>query len=487
MTVPFATADVARTASVNGRSLALGSAAPHDSLLDWLRSQGLTGAKEGCAEGECGACAVLVARPRADGAEGSQWVALNACLPPAHAFAGQEIVTAEGLGTPTDLHPVQAAMAADGGSQCGYCTPGFVCSMAAEYYRPGRGATPAEAAPDAQAGEHDEHALSGNLCRCTGYRPILEAMAAVGSPADADPFVARGAQPPPTAIAVDVQAAGQRFVRPASLDEALVLLSEHPDAVPVAGATDLGVQVNLAFSRPPLLVALDRLAELRTLQVGDTELVLGAGLTLTEIEQRTAGRIPLLDLLWPQFASRLIRNAATLGGNLGTASPIGDSAPALLALDAVLVLASSHGTREVALTDYFTGYRRTVRRPDELIAAVRIPVPAPGVAAFHKIAKRRLDDISGVAVAFRLDLVDGVVTGAGIGLGGVAATPIRARATEAALVGRPWSEQTAAEARAVLATEGTPMSDQRASAAYRAAVLATALPRLHHESTGGRS
>jgi len=354
MTVPFATADVARTASVNGRSLALGSAAPHDSLLDWLRSQGLTGAKEGCAEGECGACAVLVARPRADGAEGSQWVALNACLAPAHAFAGQEIVTTEGLGTPTDLHPVQAAMAADGGSQCGYCTPGFVCSMAAEYYRPGRGATPAEAAPDAQAGEHDEHALSGNLCRCTGYRPILEAMAAVGSPADADPFVARGAQPPPTAIAVDVQAAGQRFVRPASLDEALALLSEHPDAVPVAGATDLGVQVNLAFSRPPLLVALDRLAELRTLQVGDTELVLGAGLTLTEIEQRTAGRIPLLDLLWPQFASRLIRNAATLGGNLGTASPIGDSAPALLALDAVLVLASSHGTREVALTDYFT-------------------------------------------------------------------------------------------------------------------------------------
>jgi xanthine dehydrogenase small subunit len=192
--------------------------------------------------------------------------------------------------------------------------------------------------------------------------------------------------------------------------------------------------------------------------------------------------VPLLAQLFPQFASRLIRNAATIGGNLGTGSPIGDAAPVLLALEASLVLASVDGEREVALSDYFTGYRQSVRRPDELIKSVRIPLPPAPLAAFHKLAKRRFDDISSVAIGFALQVSDGVVTRARIGLGGVAAMPIRALATEAALEGRPWTEETAQAAAEVLAGEGTPIDDHRASAAYRAAMLGQSLRKLYAES-----
>ena len=232
-------------------------------------------------------------------------------------------------------------------------------------------------------------------------------------------------------------------------------------------------------------MAVDRLPELRGITSTSEWVEIGAAETLTEIERRLDGRVPLLAQLFPQFASRLIRNAATLGGNLGTGSPIGDTPPVLLALEAELVLASVEGERVVPLAEYFTGYRETVRRPDELIQAVRVPRPVAPVTAFHKIAKRRFDDISSVAVGFALDVTDGVVRRATIGLGGVAATPVRARATEAVLVGRPWNAETVAAAAEVMTREGTPMSDHRASAAYRAAMLGEALRKLHdrHPST----
>jgi xanthine dehydrogenase small subunit len=222
------------------------------------------------------------------------------------------------------------------------------------------------------------------------------------------------------------------------------------------------------------VVAIDRLPELRTLTT-DGPIEVGAGLTLSELEEALGDAVPLLTEVWPLFASPLIRNAATVGGNLGTASPIGDLAPALLALDSSLVLASVEGDREVALADFFTGYRETRLAPGELIRAVRIPQPLAGRTGFHKIAKRRLDDISSVAVAFAFDVDDGVVTRARIGLGGVAATPIRATATEAALEGRPWTDETIEAAAVVLSGEGTPIDDQRASAAYRSAMLGNAL------------
>ena len=448
--------------TVNGAARVLDDAQPPVTALDWLRAIGLTGAKEGCAEGECGACAVLVARPGVD--TPTEWTAINACLIPAASLADQEIVTAEGLGTPDALHPVQRELAVRGGSQCGYCTPGFVCSMAAEFYRPGRDA-------------FDHHALSGNLCRCTGHRPIVDAAEALGPPAADDPLAARTTSAAPPAC----PQRGSGWVRPGSLDEALDLLAE-PGAVAVAGSTDLGVEANLSGARPALLVAVDRLDELRALAVGDDAVEIGAALSLSEVERRLAGRIPLLDAVFPQFASRLIRNGATFGGNLGTGSPIGDLPPALLALDAELVLVGPGGERSVASTEFFTGYRRSVLQPGELIARIRIPLPLAPVTAFHKIAKRRFDDISSVAVAFALDIVDGAVRTAAIGLGGVAATPIRATAAEQALVGAPWTPDGIAPAAAALATTGTPLDDHRASASYRTAMLGQALPRLLAET-----
>ena len=479
--------------TVNGRTRELGEVGGHVTLLDWLRAGGLTGGKEGCAEGECGACAVLVARP--DGPDRTRWVAVNACLVPAAAFDQQEVVTAEGLGQPGQLHPVQREMADRGGSQCGYCTPGFICSMAAEYYRPGR--RPAarverrlngSGTADHEHGPNgfDLHALSGNLCRCTGYRPIRDAAYALGQPDSGDPFLARLAEPAPPAAATTTSSAQGSYVRPADLAGALDLLAVHPDAQLVAGSTDWGVELNIRHARAALTIGIDRLEELREFSLRPDRIDVGAALSLSEIESRLDGRVPLLADLFPQFASRLIRNGATLGGNLGTASPIGDAPPVLLALDASLVLASATGEREVLLADYFTGYRQSARRPGELIKTIRIPLPLAPVTSFHKIAKRRFDDISSVAVAYALTLDDdGRVASVRIGLGGVAATPLRATAAEEALKGRPWTRETISAAADELARAGTPMSDHRASEGYRIAMLRNSLLKFYAENPGG--
>jgi xanthine dehydrogenase small subunit len=502
--------------TVNGRERDC-DASPHTNLLDWLRDEGLTGSKEGCAEGECGACAVLVSRP--DGSGRSRWTSINACLPPALAFDGQELVTAEGLGTAPgagavgDLHPVQREMAERGGSQCGYCTPGFICSMAAEYYRPERQASAGPAATEADAGtdtkadagtdtgtdavgvEHaadhecgpngfDLHALSGNLCRCTGYRPIRDAAYALDVPRDTDLLWRRQDSAAPAARPTRTTGEVQ-FVRPRSLEELLECVEENPRAKLVCGSTDVGVEVNLRHSRPPVVLAVDRLEALRSIEVGTDRIEIGAALTLSEVERGLGGRVPMLTHLFPQFASRLIRNAATFGGNLVTGSPIGDSAPALLALDASVVLVSRDGERDVPLAEYFTGYRESVRQEHEILRAIRIPLPLAGSTAYYKIAKRRFDDISSVSAAFALQVEGGIVSSVRIGLGGVAATPIRARRTEDVLVGRAWDATTAAAAAATMATEGTPIDDMRASALYRSAMLRQAVLRFFAQTRSG--
>jgi xanthine dehydrogenase small subunit len=477
---------VAAEVMINGRNMPLGDVPVWTTALDFLREQGLTGCKEGCAEGECGACSVLIARPGV--AAETEWVAINACLVPAATLDGQEVITAEGLGCAEALHPVQYEMAVRGGSQCGYCTPGFICSMAGEYYRPDRAreADPADPSdPEHGPNGFDLHALSGNLCRCTGYRPIRDAAYALGEPAPSDVLAARSAQPAPAPVATRLSRDGLSFTRPATLAEAVEILHQRPQTTVIAGCTDHGVEVNLRGKRPEAVLAVERLAELRGLSVGTDWIEIGAALSLTEIERRLDGRVPLLAEMFPQFASRLIRNGATLGGNLGTSSPIGDSAPVLLALGARLVLACVDGEREVELADYFTGYRTSVRHDRELIRFVRVPLPLAPLTAFHKIAKRRFDDISSIAVAFAIDHDDaGIVQRARIGLGGVAATPLRATATEAALIGRAWSRETVTEAAEILGAEGTPMSDHRASTRYRAAMLRSSLLKLHAETNG---
>jgi xanthine dehydrogenase small subunit len=463
--------------TLNGRPRVIPGVLPHTTLLGWLRSQGLTGSKEGCAEGECGACAVLLSRPvRSEdwGEGGTRLESVNGCLLLLAGLHGQEIRTVEGLGSVADLHPVQRELAVRGGSQCGYCTPGFVVSMAAEYYRPER-----------EAGEHSNgfelEAIHGNLCRCTGYRPIRDAALALGMPAAADVLATALTRPSPLPRPLALRTSGGEFHRPGTLEEALQLLSQHPEARILAGGTDWGVDVNLKHARAAVTIAVEHLPELNTLTWTEESLELGAGLSLSELERRLGGAVPLLRDWFPQFASRLIRNRATLGGNLGTASPIGDSPPVLLALDAGVLLVSASGEREVRLADYFTGYRQTLRHPDELIRAVRIPLPLAPISAFYKVAKRPLDDISSVAVGIALELEHGTVTAMRIGLGGVAATPIRALKTEAALTGQPWNMATVRRAAEVLKQEGTPQDDHRASAAYRAAMLEQTLLKFHAE------
>ncbi|RBP61258.1 xanthine dehydrogenase small subunit [Brevibacterium sanguinis] len=477
----------------------------HTNALDFLRGQGLIAAKEGCAEGECGACAILVARP--DGDDGTRWTSVNSCLLPAAALDGQEVVTAEGLADGDRLHPVQEEMAVRGGSQCGFCTPGFICSMTAEYYRPERAAdaaaSNAPATGSASEGDHhcgpngfDLHSLSGNLCRCTGYRPIRDAAYALGRPDSEDALAARRQRPAPAPRTTDLRTIDTptgdvgRYRRPATLAEALEILRDEPESLVVAGATDWGVEVNIKGARAKSIIAIDRLHELRGIRWADDHVELGAAHTLSELDRELGGRIPLLGKLFPQFASRLIRNGATIGGNLGTGSPIGDTPPALLALEAALVLTSAGGSRIVPLADYFTGYRQTVRAADELITAIRIPLPLAPLTSFQKIAKRRFDDISSVAIGYAVSVEDGIIAKARLGLGGVAATPLRAKATEAELEGRPWSLETVHAAAETLAGEGTPMDDHRASAKYRTAMLRSSLERFYAEqvgATGGRN
>lgn len=468
---------------VNGQPHQVVGAEPHTTLLNWLRDRGLTGVKEGCAEGECGACAVLLSRSGAtgvrahddntDGTPVVRWDSVNSCLVTLAAINGQAVITAEGLVQGDRLHPVQEAMAANGSSQCGYCTPGFVTSMAAEYHRPGR--------VDGQHGTpngFDPHALSGNLCRCTGYRPIVDAAHSLGRPDGNDLLVRRLAEAAPQPLPLHLESVVGTFDRPASLAEALELLQQDPEAKVLGGGTDWNVEVNIRHSRASHVIAVDTLPELCEFEWADDHVLLGAGLHLSDIERLLEGRIPLFDQLFPQFASRLIRNSATLG----TASPIGDGPPVLLALEATLVLAGLGGEREVAVADFFTGYRTTLRRPDELIRAVKVPLPLAPLSAFHKVTKRRYDDISSVAVAFALELDGDTVRAARIGLGGVAATPLRAPATEAALEGRPWNQKTVEAAAEVLREEGSPISDQRASAEYRRAMLGESLRKFYFDA-----
>ncbi|ALV44617.1 xanthine dehydrogenase small subunit [Arthrobacter alpinus] len=469
--------------TINGVERAFGPSAAHTTALEWLRENRLTGAKEGCAEGECGACAILVAQKDRTG--GSSWCAVNSCLVPMAALDGQELVTAEGLGNTTNMHPVQAAMASAGGSQCGYCTPGFVCSMAAEFYRKDRvapqAATLEQSHGELGANGFDLHALSGNLCRCTGYRPIRDAAYSLGEVSN-EVFARRRDTPAPEYKPTALTRSDGRFVRATTLAQTVTLLNENPESVLVAGSTDWGVEVNIRARRAPLVIAIEQIPELGIIEVRDHEIEIGAAVPLSELELALNGKLPLLAQLIPQFASRLIRNRATLGGNLGTGSPIGDGAPALLALEAQIVLASARGQRVVALADYFTGYRTNLKQADELITSLRIPRPLSNLTAFHKIAKRRFDDISSVAVAFSLQIDGHLITKAKIGLGGVAATPLRAVATEEFLTSKPWTHETITTAAAILGKEGTPMSDHRASSGYRSMMLANALLKLYAEN-----
>ncbi len=456
---------------LNGKPIQISGVSPNTTLLEWLRSTGRTGTKEGCAEGDCGACSVAVR-------EGSQWRAFNSCLVPLPALAGREVKTVEGLKCTNRqdaaLHPVQSAMVKHHGSQCGYCTPGVVMSLFEAYHRKDL---------DTE-GQLDEQ-LAGNLCRCTGYRAICAAAreALHGEHAEEPDTAPTASAPAPDEYAVDKET----FHRPTSLEELFALRRRFPDARLVAGATELGLEITKRFRRFTTLISLEAVRELTALQAESDAWHIGAAVRLTDILDQVGPKHPALrEMLW-WFGSRQIRNRATMGGNLVTASPIGDSAPVLLTLDAKLILASPQGERTVPVGEFFVAYRQTALRPDEVLKTIVLPRGDSFTRRFYKVSKRREMDISTVSGCFAVKLEGGLVADIRLAYGGVAATPVRALKTETALRGRPWSAETIAAARAGLTAEFTPINDTRGSADYRRWVITGLLDKFFAETTSDSS
>jgi xanthine dehydrogenase small subunit len=380
--------------------------------------------------------------------------------------AGHEITTVEALARDGRLANAQAAMAAAGGSQCGYCTPGFVMSLFAEQYRPGR------------TGACRTEALAGNLCRCTGYRPIRDAAHSLGAPED-ERFLERLRQPAPALSEVSVDG----FTRPATLAGCIALLNDDPTATLIAGGTDLGVESNLRGRRWPRLISVEAIEDLHAFDESAHRIRIGAALPLADLGHRWTTAPAVIHEWLTLFASPPIRNRATLGGNLATASPIGDSAPLLLALDAAVEVAGINGRRTVPLREFFPGYRRTALERNELIVAIDIPKPLPSLVRFYKAAKRRADDISTVAVAAALDCdAAGRVRQARFAFGGVAATPVRLDAAEQIVVGRAWDAAAVERVTTMIQRSLHPVSDHRGSADYRLQVSQRLVEKFAWES-----
>jgi xanthine dehydrogenase small subunit len=462
---------------LNGVPVTVRDVAAMTTLLDWLReTRGLHGTKEGCAEGDCGACTVLVERRGPDGAVRRD--PINACLTMIGQVDGYGIRTVEGMSPPGGrLHPVQRALASGGGTQCGFCTPGFVMSA---YAFAGAAADVAEV--------HD--ALAGNLCRCTGYRPILDAIATVTPLAD-DPLAAED-----SALLRELDAIARDrgtcfanedrpFHVPRSLAEAVELRAHRPQALLLAGGTDLGLLASRQRQRIPEIIHLAAVPELSLIKDRDECLAIGAGVTYARALGVIARYYPSLTAYLTRLGSRQIRTMGTIGGNLGTASPIGDFLPILLALDATIALRSIRGARTVAAADFFLGYRKTALAADELIEAVLLPKPDGASQLFvDKISKRRDQDISSVCAAYRVATRDGIVADVRLAYGGLAATPKRAVAAEAALRGTTLDDSSLAAAEAALRQDFAPLSDWRGSAEYRMLLAGNLLRRLQLRLTG---
>ncbi len=447
-------------------------------LLEVLREDmGCTGTKEGCGEGDCGACTVVLGEPDGDRL---RYRAINSCIRLAHSINGLALWTVEDLAGPEgQLHPAQQAMVQCHGSQCGFCTPGFVMSLFGMYQNHHcRG----QAISRALAQEE----LSGNLCRCTGYKPILEA--AVGM---ADLPVQRvdeesvlrqlrsiTAPPPGNQIA-------SAYMAPGSLAALLAARARHPDAQLVAGCTDVGLWVTKMHQQFAKVIDVTRVAELRRVEAYAHHVAIGAAVPLADAFAVLLQTRAQLKPFAMRFAGLPVRNSGTLGGNVANGSPIGDSMSLLIALGANVVLMSLRGHREMPLEALYTGYRKSVMAVDEVLAWIKVPLPTEGeFMRVYKISKRYDDDISAVCLAVRIHVTAGRVQEISIGAGGVAATPVRARKTEEQLRGQAWSQQSVGAAIACLRAEFQPISDMRASASYRSEVLGNLLQRFWLEQQG---
>ncbi len=449
---------------LNGAPVDIDDLPPTTTLLQFLRvHQRLCGTKEVCAEGDCGACTVLVLDRDLDGRPTLR--AVNACLVLLPMVAGRVVWTVEGL-SDGDPHPVQRALVDAVGSQCGYCTPGIAMSLAEAAHR-----------TDLDAAWKLADQLCGNLCRCTGYRPIRDAARAVAG-SRPDDVLARAlrAGPPPLEAAFGDNRDGA-YRRPETLAGVFAALDELPEARIVCGATDLGLEVTKRRNAWTDVVDLSGVAALRQVREVPGGWSIGAAVRLADLEAWAADRLPPVARMLRYFGSRQIKHQGTVGGNLCNASPIGDLAPVLLALGATAVCASERGERRIPLAGFFTGYRTTALEPGEILAAVEVPaIPADARAVAYKVSKRRELDISAVSAGFLVRVGDdGRVVEARLAYGGMAATPARASRAEAALRGAAWSAASVQAAAAALAEDFTPLSDHRGSAWYRATVAANLL------------
>lgn len=461
-----------------GEVISVSNVPPTRTLLELLREDlHCTGTKEGCGEGDCGACTVVLGEA-ADGEV--QYRAINSCIRLAHSIDGMALWTVEDLAAQDGaLHPAQQAMVDKHGSQCGFCTPGFVMSMFGMYQNHVcKGNTITR--------ELAQEELSGNLCRCTGYRPILDAAQAMAAlppvAVDEKVLLQKLEQLAHTTHGLEADLA---YKSPHTLGELLQARADHPGAQLVAGCTDVGLWVTKMHKQFGQVLDVTKVQELRQVEDYPHHIAIGAAVTLTDAYAALVKDRPQLHNFAARFAGLPVRNSGTLGGNVANGSPIGDSMPLLIALNANIVLMSVRGHRELPLEKLYTGYRQNVMAPDEVLAWIKVPkAEAREAMKVYKISKRYDDDISAVCLAINLRIESNTVVSASIGAGGVAATPARATKTEAALTAQPWTQATVQQAMTTLRAEFSPISDMRASAAYRSQVLGNLLQRYWLESQG---
>ena len=461
-----------------GQVVRVDNIAPTRTLLELLREDlHCTGTKEGCGEGDCGACSVVLCEARGEAIEDR---AINSCIRLAHSVDGLALWTVEDLAADDGTaHPVQQALLENHGSQCGFCTPGFVMSLFGMYQNHVlRGTTVTR--------ELAQQDLSGNLCRCTGYRPILDAAVSMGKlPAAHVNETALLRQLKQLQRGHGPGKDSASYQAPPTLAALLEARAAYPDAQIVAGCTDVGLWINKLHMSFAKVLDLSRVQELRRVEHYPQHIAIGAAVTLTDAFAALGADRPQLHSFLARFAGLPVRNSGTLGGNVANGSPIGDSMPLLIALGANVVLMSVRGHRELPLEQLYTGYRRNIMAADEVLAWIKVPRPKKDeLLKVYKISKRFDDDISALCLALQLHIAGGVVHEVSIGVGGVAATPVRAWKTEAFLHLKPWSQATVQQAMDVLRAEFAPISDMRASAAYRSEVLGNLLQRYWLESQG---
>jgi xanthine dehydrogenase small subunit len=456
---------------LNGEVVEAEGVDPTRTLLEHLRGDlRRTGTKEGCAEGDCGSCTVLVGELEGDAVS---WRAVNSCIQFVPMLDGKAVISVEGLAKDAP-NPVQAAMVEHHGSQCGFCTPGIVMSL--------YGRAVAAKGTDAPIDE----VLAGNLCRCTGYGPIIAAAEAIPSEAAPDVADKLAALRRDETLSLDyadpIAGVTRRWFAPRSADALAETYAAHPDAVVVAGATDIGLWVTKLRKPLETLIDIGQVAELKRIERIDGGVRIGAGVRYVDALETLSGLYPDLGAMMRRLGSTQVRNSGTIGGNIANGSPIGDMPPALIAAGATLVLRQWNERRTFPLEDFFIAYGKQDRRPGEFVEAVLIPDPTPGVIfKVYKLSKRFDQDISAVCGAFAIEVRDDVVVSARVAFGGMASTPKRAEGCEAALVGQLWNPTTVNAAVEALAGDFTPLSDARASAAYRALAAGNLLRKVYIE------